>query len=94
VAGCSGAGRPHFDGSTYEASKDHGRLWRQLDGVRASMRNGTWMTLSEMEEQTGFPQASISARLRDLRKPKFGGYTVERRRRGPGLHEYRLVPKD
>jgi hypothetical protein len=37
-------------------------------------------------------ETGISARLRDLRKPKFGGYTVEIRRRSDGgLWEYRLV---
>jgi hypothetical protein len=37
-------------------------------------------------------ETGISARLRDLRKPKFGGYVVESKRRyDGGLWEYRLV---
>jgi len=39
------------------------------------------------------PEASVSARLRDLRKAKFGGYRVERQRvrEGRGLYHYRLT---
>ena len=40
-----------------------------------------WMTLDELEEKTRFPQASISAQLRHLRKPAYGGYLVAKRRR-------------
>jgi hypothetical protein len=60
------------------------------------MKDGVWRTLSEIEKVlgVGHSQAGISARLRDFRKEKFGGHTVERRRRGnaaKGLHEYRLI---
>lgn len=82
-----------MDGSTYEAKADKGRLNQQLQKVFETMSDGVYRTLTEIEETTKFPQASISARLRDLRKPKFGGYVVERRLRGPrskGLFEYRL----
>jgi hypothetical protein len=40
---------------------------------------------------TGFPEASISARLRDFRKEQFGKHVVERRRRSQGQWEYRLI---
>ncbi len=59
-----------------------------------TMRDGRWRTLQEIADVTGDPQASISAQLRHLRKPRFGGYTVEKRRRGlpeHGLYEYQLV---
>jgi len=36
----------------------------------------------------------ISARLRDLRKAKFGDRKVERRKAKPGLYEYRLLPEE
>jgi hypothetical protein len=54
---------------------------------------GVWYTLGELETITGFPQASISARLRDFRKKKYGGHTVLRRRlgEGRGTWEYQLV---
>lgn len=85
---------PPFDGRTIDHEKDHGRLAAQLARVRTLMLDSAWRTLPEIEAITHDPQASVSARLRDLRKEKFGGYTVERRRRSEGLHEYRvLMPK-
>jgi hypothetical protein len=51
-----------------------------------------WHTLSELHILTGDPEASVSARLRDLRKKKFGGYDVLRRRvLGLKIYEYRVV---
>lgn len=85
---------PHFDGETYEPAKDHERLTGQLGRVRTVMLDHVWRTLAEIEAVTGDPPASISARLRDLRKTKFGGYTIQRRRRGEdtsGLFEYCLI---
>ncbi len=67
---------------------DRGRLRVQLNMVRALMSDGIWRTLAEIETLTGYPQASISARLRDLRKRKFGGYEVKRRRKGRAQFEY------
>jgi DNA-binding Lrp family transcriptional regulator len=58
------------------------------------MVDGQWRTLAEIAEATGAPEASVSARLRDLRKRKFGGHVVARRPRGDralGLFEYQLV---
>jgi hypothetical protein len=46
----------------------------------ASLR-GDWLTLAEIAECTEFGEASISAQLRHLRKPRFGGFRVEKRRR-------------
>lgn len=82
-----------FDGTTYEPDKDRGRLTLQLARVRKLMLDGQWRTLREIAQATSTPESSASARLRDLRKPKFGAYVVERRRRGAigvGLHEYRV----
>lgn len=59
------------------------------------MLRGDWVTLEEVMRETGDDSsASVSARIRDLRKERFGGYVVERRRRGDaeaGVHEYRVV---
>ena len=69
------------------------RLGRQLTAVTRVMASGEWLTLAELSEASGAPEASASARLRDLRRPRWGGHTVERRRRhgeGTGLWEYRL----
>ena len=86
---------PHFDGETYEPAKDHVRLGGQLLRVWDVVCDEEWRTLGEIREATGDPEASVSARLRDLRKPKFGGHVLERRRRGDdedtGLYEYRIL---
>jgi DNA-binding transcriptional regulator GbsR (MarR family) len=84
---------PRFDGQTYIHKFDHNRLTGQLSDVYAVMADGRWRTLDEINGETGHTHQSISARLRDLRKEKFGSYTVSRRRRGDpkhGVHEYRV----
>jgi hypothetical protein len=88
-----------FAGSTYIPEFDRDRLHGQQVRVFDATSPGGWLTLGEIQGfvwlQTGHrdPEASISARLRDLRK---AGCVVERRRRGDpkaGVHEYRvLVP--
>lgn len=67
-----------------------GQILRVFD----SMQGGEWLSLPELRDRTGDPIASISAQLRNLRKPEFGSHTILRRRREPaerGLHEYHLV---
>ena len=44
----------------------------------------TWLTLEELAKLTHYPPASISAQLRHLRKPQFGGYSLEKRPRRAG----------
>ena len=44
----------------------------------------TWLTLEELAKLTDYPPASISAQLRHLRKPEFGGYEMQKRQRKPG----------
>jgi RIO-like serine/threonine protein kinase len=85
--------QPTFDGSTFEPEVDADRLTRQLDIVQRYMLQESdhqWRSLREISQFTEMPEASISARLRDLRKPRFGGYLVERRRRSAGTFEYRV----
>ena len=82
------------DGSTYERPLDLARLNKQARIVWDVMCLGSWWTLEELADRTGAPEASISARLRDFRKDRFGGHTVERRRvgkKGSGRFEYRLL---
>ncbi|MBP6479826.1 MAG: hypothetical protein KA310_03170 [Pseudomonadales bacterium] len=89
-----------FDGGTFEHKKDGARLRGQLLKVRELMRDGQWRTLGEIRAVVGGSEAGVSARLRDLRKEKFGARLVERRRRGAaglagdpksGLWEYRVL---
>ena len=81
-----------FDGETIEPARDHDRLRAQLHRVLNAVSDHEWRTLHQISAITGDPEASVSARLRDLRKDKFGGYTIERRpvKDGNGLFEYRL----
>jgi len=62
-----------------------GERRRQRDVLRGVMLSAsqceTWLTLDELEKLTHYPPASISAQLRHLRKPEFGGYEVEKRQR-------------
>src|SRR4029077_9101200 len=56
-----------------------------LCGVMLSARQcETWLTLDELAKLTHYPPASISAQLRHLRKPEYGGYAVEKRPRAAG----------
>lgn len=82
-----------FDGPAYEPAHDFARLTGQIQRVYDHMKDGHWRTLRELAAATGDPEASVSAQLRHLRKPKFGGYQVDRQSRGDrasGLWEYRL----
>lgn len=81
-----------FGGETFDAILDGGRLSAQHERVLHVVRDGQWRTLADISARTGDPEPSVSARLRDLRKPQFGSLTVERRRvpDGDGLHEYRV----
>jgi hypothetical protein len=86
--------RLYFDGVTYDPERDRERLKTLLERVFAYMLDRRWHTLAEIMTYCGGSEASVSARLRDLRKPRFGSHGVERRRHAtrPGLWEYRLVP--
>ena len=86
-----------FDGPG-QVETDAAAMGRQLEAVWRVMQDGCWRTLREICEATGYlggPQ-SISARLRDLRKDRFGGYTVERRIRAgtDRVREYRVIDDD
>lgn len=89
-----------FDGETYEPEIDEVRLTGQLERVfNAMSETPGWWSLEGLGDRiykdTGHRDtpAAISARIRDLRKPKFGRYLVERRRESGGLFRYRLGGK-
>jgi len=69
---------PHFNGSDYSPKHDHKRLTGQHERIKELMIDGKWRTLNEIERLLGYPQASISAQLRNLRKSRFGGYTLNK----------------
>tara|TARA_R100000808_G_C2153807_1_gene164358 strand:- start:5092 stop:5403 length:312 start_codon:yes stop_codon:yes gene_type:complete len=83
-----------FDGADYEAKFDAERLTGQLRKIYDLMKDGNWRSLDEISMRTAAPHASASAQLRNLRKLKFGGHTVDRTRAGDrerGFYKYRLV---
>ena len=84
-----------FDGDTYSPEQDGVRLRSQLRHVLNLLHShpNQWFTLHELSKRLKAPEASISARLRDLRKPKFGGHHIEAKRitHGRGTWHYRLV---
>lgn len=67
------------------------RMAGQMLRIFNLMRDGQWRTLSQISMQTGASEAGASARLRDFRKPRNGGHTVNRRRVSGGLYEYQLI---
>jgi len=79
-----------FDGSTYVRSLDHVRLTGQLKRVHRAMSTGRWHSLHDLSLLSSVSELSIGARVRDLRKEKFGSHTVDQRRMSGGLYMYRL----
>ena len=83
-----------FDGSDYSPEHDKVRLTGQIEVIFNLMRDGRYRTLSEISSITGYGESSISAQLRNLRKPKFGMHTVNKQNRGnrdKGLFEYSVI---
>lgn len=80
-----------FDGQTYSPELDYKRLKGQRDRVFQLMSDGQWRTLAEISQHAGGSEASASARLRDLRKPKYGSHDVQGKRVAGGLWRYRMV---
>jgi hypothetical protein len=78
-------------GETFIATRDGKRLGAQLVKVRDTMSQGGWWTLNLLSEQTGAPPASVSARIRDLRRL---GWTVDREYVERGLWRYRATKPD
>ena len=74
-----------------------GRTQREtlLTVLRLAAGCEQWMTLAELAGKTKFPPASISAQLRHLRKARYGGWVVVKRRREwvseEVVWEYRLA---
>ncbi|WP_313515580.1 hypothetical protein [Sphingobacterium sp.] len=89
-----------FAGSDFDKFVDYRRLKTQIDRVFALMKDSKWRTLQEIQRELGdrypnkhFPESSISAQLRNLRKEYGGFHTINKRRRGKvsnGTFEYQL----
>lgn len=83
---------PHFDGPDYVPKNDQKRLTNQLASIRDYMiGHGQFRTLQEIADTLQFPENSVSANLRHLRKARFGAFTVNRRKRSFNLNEYQVT---
>jgi hypothetical protein len=94
---------PTFRGAAYVPRLDRARLSVQIERIRSYMLGVEWRTLREIKAAlevlyatTVFPESSISAQLRNLRKPGFS-YRLLRRRAGvrglgAGIWGYLLLP--
>ena len=86
---------PHQDGWTFNPSKDHKRLTTAMDRVMHLMQDGRERQLDYIARMCNCTEAGASARLRDIRKPKFqaiyGNWNLIARRIDKGLWGYRLA---
>ena len=83
---------PKFNGPDYKPARDNCRLTSQNARIFEVMKSGKALTLFEISELTGEPEASISAQLRHLRKPRFGSHGVSKQYLGGGLYAYQVHP--
>ena len=86
---------PRFDGWTYREELDRARLTSALRHILFELLDRRWHMIKELALLAGCSEAGASARLRDLKKPKWGRFPVEKRRL-PGLEtsgvwQYRIV---
>ena len=88
-----------LEGGASDGMYRPGRTQREtlLMVLRIAAQYETWVTLAELAAKTKFPPASISAQLRHLRKAKYGGWGIEKRRRewttDELVWEYRLAER-
>ena len=85
------AQQSYFDGRTFSPAQDAERLTRQLDIVKRCLLDGEWWTLTGLAAVSGGSEAGVSARLRDLKKERFGKWVIEKERVGKSLWRYRLA---
>ena len=82
-----------FDGADYVKERDYQRLAKNHYRLKELMKDCVYRTLKEISYFTEIPEASVSAGLRDFRKEKFGGHTLNKRYEGNGLYSYQLILK-
>jgi hypothetical protein len=63
----------------------------QLQKVKQILELGAWVTLYELARLVEASECGVSSRIRDLRKYKYGGYIIVKRKINPNTYQYRLV---
>lgn len=83
-------------GADYVEERDRTRILTQLERILVIVLNGEFWTIEKLVAAlrkrfpgVRFPENSVQAQLRNLRKV---GYTVERETIGRGLSQYRVTP--
>jgi hypothetical protein len=77
--------------------EDPPRLGKQLRAIQEIMSDGEWRTFKDIqfilaaEYDISADTPGISARLRDFRKPQFGGHDLQKYKIAKGLWKYRVV---
>lgn len=80
-----------FDGPDVNPA-DEKRLATALGRIYEALSGGRWYTLEALAKVGRCSEAAASARVRDLRKYRFGAHLIERRRvTETGLWAYRMV---
>lgn len=59
--------------------------------VWQAVADGGWHYLADLAARLNLPEQSVSARLRDFRKARYGSHVVERKKQERGLYAYRVV---
>ena len=97
-------GEPNFSGAAYEPKLDRVRLALQIERIRVWALARDWFTLREarvdlerLYAPAVFPESSVSAQLRNLKKIPISYRLLKRRRAGvhgpgAGIWEYKVRP--
>lgn len=77
------------DGETFNRERDRDRLDTAASRIFARMQDRKWYTIQKLAKVGRCSENTATARVRDLRKPQFGGWIVDRRHEGEGKWVYR-----
>lgn len=83
--------RALFDGKTFDKRLDQDRLSKQMRAVIELMSDGKPRSLESIAFNCDIPQQSASARLRDLRKDRYGNQEIKRTRISAGQNYYQWI---
>lgn len=98
-----------FHGETYVPSRDRDRLVGLMDRVHTALKDGRRWSLSELKQVCGGSEASVSARIRDLKDVRWGGnyagvgrkirvretgHDIEKEYVGNGLWNYWMIERE
>lgn len=80
-----------FLGATFDSARDEERLSKQLKAVHDVMKDGQHRSLRQMADAAGCPEASASARFRDLKRL---GFPMQKKNEGRGTWIYWMGPPE